>query len=126
MLDGAVAGADGSTGNEFAAPSSGAALVWRRFRRERLGVAALAGLVLIVASCFLGEPVLERVLGHDADTFFPRSVDVSLHAAPPWSWVPNETPLDTARGTDKTLLVLGADGPLGRDELLRLLSGGKL
>ena len=29
------------------------------------------------------------------------------------------------RGTPTTLFVLGADGPLGRDELIRLLDGGR-
>ena len=32
----------------FTAPSSGWALVWRRFRQERLGIAALIGLTVIV------------------------------------------------------------------------------
>jgi peptide/nickel transport system permease protein len=33
--------------------------------------------------------------------------------------------LPPPKGTPTTLMVLGADGPLGRDELLRLLDGGK-
>jgi len=64
-------------------------------------------------------------LGHGADTFFPGAVDVSLNAAPPWSWVPNQ-PVGAAAAHGRTLFVLGADGPLGRDELLRLLAGGRL
>ena len=109
----------------FVAPSSGGALVWRRFCREPLGVAALAGLVTIVLACFVGEPLLASVLGHGPDEFFPGAVDVNLRAAGPWTWVPNQT-LDAAGGYGRTLFVLGGDGPLGRDELMRLLAGGRL
>lgn len=84
-------------------------------------MAALTALIAIVLMCFVGEPILERILGHDESTFFSHGVDLSLRPAPPWTWVPNEPP-----GSGKTLFVLGADGPLGRDELLRLLAGGKL
>lgn len=115
----------GKSSSGFTSPSSGLSLVWRRFRRERLGVAALIGLVIILLACFVGEPVLGRILGHGASTFFPRAVDVNLNAAPPWSWVPDQ-PLDAPARHGRTLFILGADGPLGRDELLRLLAGGRL
>jgi len=107
------------------ARSSARALVWRRFRRERVGVAALVLFLGIVASCFLIEPLLATLLGHDANTFFPKSVDASLNASGPLTWIPNQT-LDRPAGTGRTLFVLGADGPLGRDELLRLLAGGRV
>jgi peptide/nickel transport system permease protein len=100
-------------------------MVWRRFRRERVAFAALIGLASIVAACFLGEPLLAALLGHGAGTFFPTAVDVNLNAAPPWSWVPNRS-LDAPVQHGRTLFVLGADGPLGRDEFLRLLAGGRL
>jgi ABC-type dipeptide/oligopeptide/nickel transport system permease subunit len=109
---------------EFVAPSA-AGLVWLRFRRERLAFAALVFFILLVLMCFAGEPLLERVLGHGPDTFFPPAVDVNLHPAGPWSWIPDR-PLDVAPHSGRTLFVLGADGPLGRDEFLRLLAGGRL
>ena len=109
----------------FATPTSGAALIWRRFRQERLGMVALVGLAFIVLGCFVGEPLLAHVLGHSDEAFFPGSVDVSLRAAPPWSWIPNQ-PSGLPAHKGDTLFILGADGPLGRDELLRLLSGGQL
>ena len=118
-----ASGVGGSVGGSFSAPTSGGRLVWRRFRRERLACVALAGLVSIVFACFIGEPLLAMLLGHGADTFFPGAVDVSLNAAPPWSWVPDQ-PLGAPAQHGRTLFVLGADGPLGRDELLRLLAGG--
>jgi len=43
-------------------PGAGAALVVRRFTHERLGLAALAGLIAIVLACFVGEPLLARLL----------------------------------------------------------------
>ncbi|MDX6475921.1 MAG: peptide/nickel transport system permease protein [Gaiellaceae bacterium] len=110
---------------DFTAPSSGGSLVWRRFRRERVGVAALVLLAGIVVACFALEPLLALLLGHGADTFFPPAVDPSLHAAGPLSWVPNR-PLDQPAHHGRTLFVLGADGPLGRDEFLRLLAGGRI
>lgn len=106
-------------------PSSNAHLIWRRFRQERIAFAALIGLAAIVAACFLGEPLLEDLLGHSADTFFPSAVNVNLYPAPPWSWVAKNS-VDGSAAHSRTLFVLGADGPLGRDELLRLLSGGRL
>jgi peptide/nickel transport system permease protein len=88
-------------------------------------MAALWLLMTIIFACFVGEPLLARLLGHGPDTFFPSAVDPSLNAAGPLSWV-RDQPLDqTARG-GKTFLFLGADGPLGRDEFLRLLAGGRV
>ena len=113
------------SGGDFGAPSPDARLFLRRFARERLGVAAFVGLTLIVLGCFVGEPVLARILGHGPDTFFPHAVDVNLHAVGPWARVPNQ-PLDAPARHGTTLFVLGADGPLGRDEFLRLLAGGRL
>jgi ABC-type dipeptide/oligopeptide/nickel transport system permease subunit len=110
---------------DFAAPSVGGVWLWRRFRRERLGFAALVLLLGIVLACFFLEPLLALVLGHGPNTFFPSAVDPSLHAAGPLSLVPNQ-PLDAAPRHGRTLFILGADGPLGRDELLRVLAGGRI
>jgi peptide/nickel transport system permease protein len=115
----------GSAGADFSSATTGGHLVLRRFVRERLGVAAFCGLAFIILACFVGEPILVWLLGHDANTFFPKSVDLNLHAAGPWAHVPNE-PLDAPVRGGTTLFVLGADGPLGRDELLRILAGGRL
>ncbi|MCW2963035.1 MAG: dipeptide transport system permease protein dppC [Actinomycetia bacterium] len=109
----------------FSAPSSGWALVWRRFRQERLGMAALVGLTLIVLGCFMGEPLLVRLLGHGPDTFFPSAVDINLRPVGPWSHVRNES-LNAAAQPGTTFFLLGGDGPLGRDEFLRILAGGRL
>lgn len=102
--------------------------IWRRFRRERLAVAALAGLLAIVLACFVGEPILEHVLDRHPDTPFLGAVDPLTHKPDgPWSWVAGSTSLDVQHlHKGNTLFVLGADGPLGRDELLRVLAGGRV
>jgi peptide/nickel transport system permease protein len=115
----------GSLGAAFEAPSSDAALLWRRFRKERLALAALGALVLLVLACFAGEPLFARLLGHGPDTFFPKAVDLNLTPVGPWSHVPNQ-PLDQPPGHGSTFFLLGGDGPLGRDEFLRILAGGRL
>ncbi len=106
-------------------PAGSRALVWRRFCADRLALAALCVLTLLVLACFVGEPILTHVLGRGPDTPFLSAVDVNLKPVGPFSWVRN-TPLDLAPHPGKTLFVLGADGPLGRDELLRLLAGGQV
>ena len=50
----------GSLGSVFEAPTSDAALLWRRFCKERLALTALAVLIVIVLACFVGEPLLVR------------------------------------------------------------------
>jgi peptide/nickel transport system permease protein len=117
--------ASGSLGGVFVAPTSSGVLLWRRFRRERLAVTALVGLVLIVLVCFAGEPLFAHLLGHGPDTFFPKAVDLNLKPVGPWSHVPNQ-PLDGSARPGTTFFLLGGDGPLGRDEFLRILAGGRL
>jgi ABC-type dipeptide/oligopeptide/nickel transport system permease subunit len=114
-----------SAGATFVTPTSGGALVWRRFARERLALAGLVFLVALVLACFIAEPVLEHVLGHTADTFYPTAVDLNLKPVGPLSWV-RDAPLDVPPREGKTFFVLGGDGPLGRDEFLRILAGGRL
>ena len=106
-------------GGAFAAPTSGGGVVWRRFRKDRIAVAALVGLFLIVLLCFAGEPILAKVLGHVPAEPFPVLVkEAAPHPVGVWTHVPS------VHGTQ--LLPLGGDGPLQRDELLRLLAGGRV
>lgn len=110
-----------SAGDSYAAPSPGAAVVIRRFRKERAAVAGLVGLAIIALACFVAEPLLAKLVGHGADEPFLGAVDVHQRPVGPWTWVPENYPHH-----GRTLLLLGADGPLGRDELLRLLAGGQV
>jgi ABC-type dipeptide/oligopeptide/nickel transport system permease subunit len=103
----------------FSGATSGGGVVWRRFRKDRLAVAALVGLVLIILLCFVGEPLLAKLLGHGPDEPFPVPIqEGNPHPLGWWSHV------QTVNG--KELLPLGGDGPLQRDELLRLLAGGRV
>jgi peptide/nickel transport system permease protein len=116
-------------------------LTWDRFRRDRLAVAALAFCILLFALIYVGEPIGEQLLSHGPDDPFPYAVNLYLKPDGLWSWEPNlhEFAANGANGpeydirrpkapatTPNTLLILGGDGPLGRDELLRLLAGGKV
>jgi peptide/nickel transport system permease protein len=95
--------------------------MWRRFRRERLAVAGLVGLFLIVVACFVLEPILVWVLGHGPDEPFPGAVNpIDRHPVGWFSWVADNG------GHGKTFFLLGGDGSLGRDEFLRLLAGGQV
>src|SRR5437763_5229343 len=119
MTESAATGAPAGT---FALPTSGGAVVWRRFRRDRVAVCALCGLALITFACFVVEPLLELVLGHGPDEPFPAAVRPWDHRPVGWFSLVAEN----APHSGKTLFVLGGDGPLGRDELLRLLAGGRV
>ena len=112
------------SGAAFQAPTGTGAVVWRRFRRERLAVAALVGLLLIVLACFVLEPILVHVLGHGPDEPFPAGANpIDRHPVGAFSWVAKNS-LGAQPG--KTLFILGGDGPLGRDEFLRVLAGGQV
>ncbi len=112
-------------------------LAWRRLRRDRAALASGVFLVLLVFAVLPGAPLLGRIVGHGPNDLFPYAVNVSLRPHGPWSWVP-DTPIAPTidettfqqspppAGAGKTLLILGADGTLGRDELLRLLYGGRV
>ena len=82
--------------------------VWPRFRRDRVALAALATLVLIVLFALLA-PVWERLTGHPYDATFPRTgLDASGQPVGPSAefW-------------------LGAD-QLGRDVLVRAAYGARV
>ena len=118
MTDSAAGGSQGAT---FAGPTRGGAALWRRFRRDRAALAALAGLSLIVLACFVLEPLLEQLLGHGPDEPFPNAVNIYNRQPVGWFSVVH----DNGPHAGKTFFLLGGDGPLGRDEFLRLLAGGR-
>ena len=100
-----------------------------------LFVSAVVALVL-VAAITVGPPVLSQVLGHSSDTPLPYATDpITRTPVGPFSHVwdtTREYTDDTGyvrksppKSVGKTWLLLGADGTLGRDELLRVLEGGR-
>lgn len=81
---------------------------------------------------FFGGAAVTSIVGHAGDEPFLYAANLSQKPVGPWTHVPTplEAPTDAygnlvtpPKGTKSTLLILGADGPLGRDELIRLLDG---
>ncbi len=88
-------------------------------------MAAAVLVLFIVLGCFLGGALASLLLGHGPAAIFPGGVTRSDQPVGFWSRVPNvHYPDMTVHGT--TLLVLGADGTIGRDELLRVIYGGQV
>ena len=111
------------------------AIAYARLRRDRAAMVALTLAAGLVIACFVGAPVLARILGHGPNDPFPYAVDVNLRPVGPLSRVPDVHVAQVdddgeiappPPGTGKTLLVLGGDGALGRDLFLRLLYGGQV
>lgn len=99
-------------------------LFWRRFKRDKFALVSGVVLILLLLACFVLEPILERILGHGPNEIFPSATNFAGKPVGPWTHVVDSTS-SAAATSDKTLFVLGADGSLGRDELLRLLKGGQ-
>ncbi len=129
--------ASAAIGEPESSAQSPSRLAWRRLRRDRAALVSAGFLVLLVLAVLPGAPLLGKLVGHGPNDLFPYAVDVALRPVGPWSHVPDtsfvpgidpktfkQTP--PPAGTPRTLLVLGADGPLGRDELQRLLYGGRV
>ena len=128
-LEPATAGAGGATMvDDILSPEGQAQVkargyweqVWIRFRRDRVAIASIFFIVFLVIAAFPGAYIAEKLLGHGPNTLFFDGVDERLIPVGPWSYVTNP---DTG---EKQLLILGADGSLGRDEFLRLLYGARV
>ena len=100
-----------------------------------MALVALGFLVLLLLAVSAGAPLAAYLLGHGPNDPFPYAVDINAKPAGPWAWVPDLNDVQQTSevglpkpppGTHKTLLVLGGDGQLGRDEFLRVLYGGRV
>lgn len=111
------------------------ALTLARLWRDRLSAAAACAFAIVVLASFAGGPVASKLLGHNGFDQFPYAANINHKPVGPLTWVPA---LNDSLGSQpdgelvpppptvkKTLFVFGADGPLGRDELIRVLDGGK-
>ena len=94
--------------------------VWRRFKRDRIAIASIVFLVLLVFIVYPGAWIAERLVGHSPNDIFPDGIDDGFLPVGPMSRVTN---FETG---DSQLLILGADSTLGRDVFLRLLYGGRV
>jgi peptide/nickel transport system permease protein len=113
------------------------ALARRRLKRDRVAVGCGIFLVFLVFAVGPGAPLYGKLVGHGPNDFFPYAVSVGLRPAGPLT-VTYDTPKMAGndpfalhhppppKGTGKTLLLLGADSQLGRDEFLRILYGGRV
>lgn len=113
---------------------------WRmalaRLVRDRWSFASAIVLAIVIFLSFAGGPITSRILGHNGFDQFPYAANADLRPVGPLSHVPdfNGTAFGSLpdgslrpppKDAKKTFFLLGADGPLGRDEFIRLLDGGK-
>jgi peptide/nickel transport system permease protein len=105
---------------------------WRRLRRDRRSFLSLLVVCAILLLGVFGGAAVSWLVGHDGDTPFAFAASTNNRAVGPWTHVlaPAQTRLGEfgnllppPQGTKTTLFILGSDGPLGRDELIRLLDG---
>jgi peptide/nickel transport system permease protein len=108
---------------------------WLRIRGDRWTMVALVTLAIVFLLALFGGAVATRIVGHDGARPFPYAA-TGPHLTPVGPWtrvaVTAQTQIDDygnivppPKHAKTTLLVLGADGTLGRDELIRLLDGGR-
>jgi peptide/nickel transport system permease protein len=94
--------------------------VWRRFRRDKVAIASGIFVIFLIAVAAVGGPIAKHFLGHGPNDLFFEGVDNDLLPVGPWAHV--HDPL-TGKST---ILILGGDSTLGRDEFLRLLYGARV
>jgi peptide/nickel transport system permease protein len=117
-------------------PSARPAGAWRialrRLRHDKVALVSAGVLAFVVLACFAGGPIASKLLGHGPDDIFPYAQH-DLKPVGPWTHVPDTSLIESLdpnapppKNVGTTLFVLGADGSLGRDELLRVLYGGRV
>ena len=94
--------------------------VWIRFRRDKLAIASGIFIIFLILASFVGAMIAQKLLGHGPNDLFFDGVDDRLIPKGPMSHAHDP------RTGKEALLILGADGSLGRDLFLRLLYGGRV
>ncbi len=94
--------------------------VWRRFKRDRIAIASIFFLILLVLVVYPGAWIAENLIGHGPNDIFTDGIDEGFLPVGPMTRVTN---FETG---ESQLLILGADSTLGRDMFLRLLYGGRV
>ena len=75
--------------------------VWRRFKRDRVALASIGFLILLVIAVYPGAWIAERLLGHGPNDIFPSALDDGLLPVGPMSRVENfETGVELMRETE--------------------------
>jgi len=109
---------------------------WKTLKTDKVLLVSFVAATFLVFAITLGPPILGVALGHTSDEPFPYATNQLTHKpVGPFSRVWNTTQqyMDSSgynrvappKGTSQTWFILGGDGPLGRDELERLLEGGR-
>ena len=99
-------------------------LVWYRFKRDKLAIAGgVFGIVLILLA-FVGAPIAQWLLGHGPNDIFAEGAG-NYKPVGPWTHIGTAPYVGATGHFPRTLLILGADGQLGRDMFLRLLYGAR-
>ncbi|HJQ48897.1 MAG TPA: ABC transporter permease [Gaiellaceae bacterium] len=102
-------------------------LVWIRFRRDKIAVASFGFLVLLFVAAFGGAPLAAHLLGHGPNAIFDYGVSqATFTPVGPWTHISSAQFGENPAHFGHTLLILGADGQLGRDLFLRLLYGAQV
>jgi peptide/nickel transport system permease protein len=99
--------------------------VWRRFRRDHFAIAGGFFVAFLTLVAFIGGPVAAHLLGHGPDDQYGTTGVKNFLPVGPWTHVATGFP-DAHGHVSSTLFILGSDGTLGRDELLRLLYGAQV
>jgi peptide/nickel transport system permease protein len=94
--------------------------VWKRFKRDKVAIASIFFLILLVLISYPGAWIAERAVGHGPNDIFVDGIDDGGLPVGPGSRV-----IDFETG-ESEILLLGADSTLGRDLFLRLLYGGRV
>src|SRR5437660_9396299 len=96
--------------------------VWRRFKRDKVAIAGGVFIIFLFFVAFVGARLAQHFLGHGPNDLFIASggIDQDLLPVGPWHHVGYLAPNGHLQSQ---LFILGADGTLGRDEFLRILSG---
>ena len=63
--------------------------VWRRFKRDRVAMASIGFLVLLIIAVYPGAWIAEKLLGHGPNDIFPSALDDGLLPVGPMSRVEN-------------------------------------
>lgn len=109
-------------------------MIWRRFMRDRASVVAAVVLAVVLLGSFAGGPIASTLLGHSGADLFPYAVNSNLKPVGPWTHVPDLLTAQSLpdnsiapppKNVKRTLLILGADSNVGRDEFILMLDGGK-
>ena len=110
-------------------------LTWRRLRSDRWSMVALAVVGVLVVLAFTGGAIVTRAVGHDGVAPFPYAAPGGTRPIGPFTrvYALNNAPIDDygqllapPKNTKKQWFILGADGPLGRDEAIRLFDGTRV